>query len=501
MLWIILNPARIYANTNPIWILPIIVYPADVNKILSEFGRGNTNVKMGFSIGFEYLGTEYLGNQFTYPEQDHKTNLAHLESMSAKSIETNMPFLVHFPGHRFSVADYIATNKESMMYTYEGKAITELPEWNDPNQPMGAIPTYRIGSYMYSLNEYNTTYRNYKKRNLQAATTYLANFAKLHPTLFAGVSLDSEISFCPASFPGWKNYSYSFDYNPLTIVQWRHWLSGNTGSYTNNAYLNPYANGAKYQNKGKNWTLNELKSRYNTNYTSWDYVIPPNITLDDTGKIKIISGTQVQVDDWSQFKASLTNNMLRDMANWIVETGIPQSQIYTHQLPILYELPELNGYCGVPYESAQVDGIGYGTTLYGSMTASRDMFQRISNLNSNWGVFEWNPTDLSKSENQSAIYVSNALQLAYDFGADIISPNYFVSSSPIFPGDPLELNGNVGYIQGLKSFLNKNSTSQMPGDLNGDGKVNVYDFVKLLNGFNTIYTPDDFSILLANYGK
>jgi len=41
----------------------------------------------------------------------------------------------------------------------------------------------------------------------------------------------------------------------------------------------------------------------------------------------------------------------------------------------------------------------------------------------------------------------------------------------------------------------------LEGDLNGDGKVNVYDFVKLLNGFNTIYTPDDFSALLLNYGK
>lgn len=46
-----------------------------------------------------------------------------------------------------------------------------------------------------------------------------------------------------------------------------------------------------------------------------------------------------------------------------------------------------------------------------------------------------------------------------------------------------------------------NSTPVKTGDLNGDGKVNAYDFVKLLNGFNTIYFDDDFSALLLNYGK
>ena len=50
-------------------------------------------------------------------------------------------------------------------------------------------------------------------------------------------------------------------------------------------------------------------------------------------------------------------------------------------------------------------------------------------------------------------------------------------------------------------FDNCTTSSSMPGDLNGDGKVNVYDFVKLLNGFNTIYSADDFSTLLLNYGK
>lgn len=45
------------------------------------------------------------------------------------------------------------------------------------------------------------------------------------------------------------------------------------------------------------------------------------------------------------------------------------------------------------------------------------------------------------------------------------------------------------------------TSSTKPGDLNGDGLVNVFDFVKLLSGYGTIYTSADFAALLANYGK
>lgn len=66
--------------------------------------------------------------------------------------------------------------------------------------------------------------------------------------------------------------------------------------------------------------------------------------------------------------------------------------------------------------------------------------------------------------------------------------------------------GGEEWVGDLEDFTIYNyivppAVQDMPGDLNGDGKVNIYDFVKLLNGFNTVYTPDDFTDLLTNYGK
>lgn len=489
----LLNINIAYANSDPIYVLPIIVNPEDASKLVNEFGTGSNRVKLGFSIGYEYLS-----NDFTYVNNDHHTNPTYINNFIIASKQNNLPFLVHLNGHRWTVADYIASNDEAMMYTDTGIPITKLPEWVDPNQPkMGPYPAYRVASYLFSLNEYNSYYRNYKKRNIQEAGRYLVDFANANPNLFAGVSLDSEISFCPAGFPGFSNYKYSFDYNIDTIVQWRHWLSGNTGSYINGNYPNPYKDGAKLTGKGKNLDIDSLKNKYGINYASWDYVSPPTITLEPSGYISIISGNQALVNDWLEFKASLTNNMLADMINWLVEVGIPRNKIYSHQQPLIAEYPELNKFCGVPYDSAQVNGAGYGSMLYGDMTNSLDLVTRISNLNSNWGLFEWNPANLSNPLNQTPNYVSASLQLAYDHGADIIAPNYYISTSPLFPADTLELNGNIAFFQGLKDFIINNKPAAAPSDLNFDGKVDYLDYDLLVSGFGSTYNIFDFNRMIS----
>jgi hypothetical protein len=39
------------------------------------------------------------------------------------------------------------------------------------------------------------------------------------------------------------------------------------------------------------------------------------------------------------------------------------------------------------------------------------------------------------------------------------------------------------------------------GDLNGDGKVNLYDYTELIRGFGTLYFDSDFINIITNYGK
>lgn len=81
-------------------------------------------------------------------------------------------------------------------------------------------------------------------------------------------------------------------------------------------------------------------------------------------------------------------------------------------------------------------------------------------------------------------------------------PDYFESSK----NSNLEPNGLApsGYTW-IEEYINSKIISNTqnldkPGDFNSDGKVNIYDFVKFLNGYGTTYDQDDFVILITNYG-
>lgn len=53
----------------------------------------------------------------------------------------------------------------------------------------------------------------------------------------------------------------------------------------------------------------------------------------------------------------------------------------------------------------------------------------------------------------------------------------------------------------IYNYVLPTTTQYKPGDLNGDGLVNVFDYVRLLSGYGTTYSSTDFAALLANYGK
>jgi hypothetical protein len=81
-------------------------------------------------------------------------------------------------------------------------------------------------------------------------------------------------------------------------------------------------------------------------------------------------------------------------------------------------------------------------------------------------------------------------------------PDYFESSK----NTNLEPNGLApsGYTW-IEEYINSKiisntQTLDKPGDFNSDGKVNIYDFVRYLNGYGTSYDQDDFMILITNYG-
>jgi hypothetical protein len=61
--------------------------------------------------------------------------------------------------------------------------------------------------------------------------------------------------------------------------------------------------------------------------------------------------------------------------------------------------------------------------------------------------------------------------------------------------------GDIDHATLYNYLLPTPNTTTIPGDLNGDGKVNLYDYTELIRGFGTLYFDSDFINIITNYGK
>src|SRR5205823_7901775 len=118
-----------------------------------------------------------------------------------------------------------------------------------------------------SFNTYATQNRHYKRRNLQSAGRIVAEFASLHPELFAGVNLDPDTYLNP--FFEEKQW---YDYNPGTLRQFRQWLAG-SGPYASRT-VRGVPDLSRYR-RAHPLTLAEVRKLSRKSYHSWDEVDPP----------------------------------------------------------------------------------------------------------------------------------------------------------------------------------------------------------------------------------
>lgn len=82
-----------------------------------------------------------------------------------------------------------------------------------------------------------------------------------------------------------------------------------------------------------------------------------------------------------------------------------------------------------------------------------------------------------------------------------IDPNDFYITGASTHQNPFNPSVNARVVNQIHLKLTSLPPLAKPGDLNGDGLVNVFDYVKMLSGYNSIYFAADFAALLANYGK
>ncbi|MGE3273089.1 MAG: beta-galactosidase, partial [Chloroflexota bacterium] len=370
--------ATLAAAQEPLYILPIldgIVTEARVRDVQDRLGRSGT-VQVGFSGVYRYMAeVEPPDERDEDPDIHFKAKLDGLERIANVARATNAPFLVHLNGGRWAgggpLIDRLMSDPSFMA-------------WDKDDQPW-AYP--KDGEYHFSLGANNELVRRYKKRNLQMAAKWLADF-KAGPDghLLVGVSTDSEVLI---------NTHDGYDYNPIVLEEFINWLQSSE-------LYDPENNG-RWARDGQNLGLSALNRRWGTSYERWKEVRPPRAPADSQAW-----------RDWQRFRGLLVDHNVQEQVDWIREAGLTTVTVYAHQSPAL----DVDVAADV-LEAAQVESGGTGITTYGENAGSATLFSRVQAFGAPWGIFEYNP----RTDDENAALA--ALQTVRDHGASIICPYHW----------------------------------------------------------------------------
>src|SRR5205823_183485 len=102
---------------------------------------------------------------------------------------------------------------------------------------------------------------------------------------------------------------------------------------------------------------------------------------------------------WRTFSRRMIAHHNQDMADWIAASGIPRGQIFAHQTPVVN--PEFFGDTLDTAVLHDPDGTALtgGITAFGTNARRYDLFQELLGRGvRSWGLFEYNPTQLSLSD-------------------------------------------------------------------------------------------------------
>lgn len=355
---------------------------AILNGMKSMLGVGGKYTKLGFSFSSWCLSRDILAASSDY--EFDPTNLNYVLKLAE---DTSLPILVHANNGRW--ADCCTSNSnggwnDALLDHIAASANTTMRD-SSGNSLYG----HDYGSNYFSFSRYNAVYRDYKKRNVQASMKTLAAWAARNPSLFVGVSLDSE-----TLFP-----SDSADHNPLVVQEWREWLQ-NTGLY---------GPGGEYFGQGRVpafTSIAEFNSATGETFSSWGDVNPP----------ASIQGGNAFSEEWHRFRITLIEHSVADETMWIAEAGIPRSVVYGHQTPSLEFYPFADD---LPTATA-ANGAG-GYTAYGRAPLdfqSVDAPLRAAGAN-NFGLFELNPLS------SDAIFAYDTITALFNDGAKVLCPNAF----------------------------------------------------------------------------
>ena len=288
-----------------------------------------------------------------------------------------------------------------------------------------------------TYNVYASEVRRYKRRNLVAAAERIAAFARAHPSLFVGVTLDADTYMNPF-FDGQQ----WFDYNPGTLRQFRHWLRG-SGPYAGDTGegvpdLTAYRRATPL-------TLEQVNRLARRQWRTWDEVDAPRrfpgSPRDGLGPSDTAYWDDPWFAEWDVFRKHVVARHYDDLATWAREAGIDASRIFSAQgfsapygrnRPFALRVASTGqnyDSAGMSLEGAKPEHGHLGAILYGRAAENdvptengRSLFWNFANVDAAWGIVELSIAALNRPEHVASYDKAyRAFRDAFNFDARLIT--------------------------------------------------------------------------------
>jgi len=346
----------------------------------------------------------------------------------------------------WDINDYLEQDVNNCQWTQDNVV---FPDDYLKNLP-GSTDSPELGRSL-TYNVYASKVRHYKRRNLQAAARIIAAFAREHPDLFAGVSLDADTYMNPFV----KNGNL-YDYNPGMLRQFRQWLAG-SGPYAGKP--EPGAPDLSAYRRKDPLTLAQTNRIARQHWSSWDAVDPPRhfVGMD---RQPAVEQTPFWDDawyrEWDAFRKHIVGLHYSELAQWTHEAGVPIDRIFSAQAfiapdagmrPVSVRIrgssPDYDS-AGVSIEGAIPHDGHLGAIVYGPaaenahwMEDGHSLFATIARMDPAWAIVEMNATDLKAPMVQPYFARSyHAFRDMFNFDAQEVSVMAWNGSNGLYAGQP-----------------------------------------------------------------
>jgi hypothetical protein len=294
--------------------------------------------------------------------------------------------------------------------------------------------------------------RRYKRRNLQAAASRVAAFAKRHPELFVGVTLDADTYMNP-----FFNGEQWYDYNPGTLRQFREWLAG-SGPYAGEGA--PEVPDLRSYRRAQPLTLDDVNRLANARWTSWGDVDPPR-RLPGSPRDALNAGDRAYWDDpwynaWDVFRKHLVDLHYDELSRWAHEAGIPRDAIFSAQgfaapygnnRPFALRVASTGqnyDSAGMSLEGAKPSHGHLGAILYGRAAENdiptengRSLFHNFATVDPAWGVVEFSVAALNRADDVAGYARAyRAFRDIFNFDGRFVTPMAWNGSRGSEAGQP-----------------------------------------------------------------